>query len=168
MRERIAAVLILACAALLQASVVQRLEIAGAAPNILLLTVISLALLTNSVDGAIYGFIGGLMLSLSAMLALGPHAIVCTVIGYWVGRWGEVSITDEHPVPPLVAGLLGSIALAIGIPLLAFLVSTTTIDGVWGTALLATIWNTILITPVYMAIRAVFPRSPQTAEAVIA
>lgn len=147
---------LLLVAVLVQVSIVQQIELLRTSPDIVVLVVVSLALLTNSVSGAAFGFVGGLALELFSALTLGPHAIVGTVLGYWAGRWGEVLVTDEHPVPPLVSGVCATFVLHLGVPLVLFLMSSASnVHGVWGHALMATLLNVVLVVPVYLAVRRV-------------
>lgn len=154
-QRRAVAVLICLCAVLLQVSVIERIRIADTSPDIVVLVIISIGLLRGSVNGAAYGFLGGLCIGLFAALPLGPHAILGTVVGYWAGRWGDVLVTDEHPVPPLVAGVCATFVMEIGRPLLDFLIvfSTATMQGMWQDAMVAAMLNAVLITPVYLSVR---------------
>jgi rod shape-determining protein MreD len=154
---RIIPALLVLIAALLQVSVVQGITAFGASPDLLVLVVVSTALLDGSVAGAAYGFIGGVSIGLAAAIPLGPHALVGTFIGYWAGRWGELLVTDEHPVPPLLAGIVGTLAMQIGRPLVEFLmVPGSSGAGIFGTqTLVATVFNAVLVVPVYVVVRKV-------------
>src|SRR5689334_5090969 len=102
---RIASVVLVLVAALVQVSILHRIEIGSASPDLLILVVASIALLTGSVSGAAHGFLAGFALAVFAALPLGPHALMGTLIGFAIGRVGDVLTTDEHPVPPLLAGI---------------------------------------------------------------
>lgn len=149
--------LLLLVTVLVQVSVVQRIEFGDASPDLVVLVIVSIALLRGAVAGALYGFLGGLLLALASALLLGPHAILGTVIGYWAGRWGEALITDEHPVPPLIAAVCGTLAVQVGRPLIDFLAlsSVTTTDGIWSTALVVALINALLAIPVYLLVHRV-------------
>lgn len=140
---------------LLQVSVVQRIEVGDASPDLIVLVVVSLALLTSSVDGAVAGFVSGLAVALFAALALGPHALIGTLVGYFAGRWGEVLVTDEHPLPPLFAGVIATFAMQVGLPLVDFLVSpyATAAAGMWDDVAIVTMTNAVLAIPVYAVVR---------------
>lgn len=149
--------LLLILTVLVQVSIVQRIEVGDASPDLVVLMIVSLALLSNSIWGAGYGFLAGLALGLFAALPLGPHALIGTIVGYWVGRWSEVLVTDEHPLPPVLAGVVGTMAMQAGRPLLEFLVSpaVTTTRGIWTEAAIVTVLNALLAIPVYVLTRRV-------------
>ena len=147
--------LVVLVAVLVQVSIVQRVELLHASPDLVVLVVVSVSLLGGSVAGAWYGFIAGVAIALFAALPLGPHAMVATVIGYSCGRWGEVLITDEHPVPPLLAAVAATLAMQIGRPVIEFLINpaVTTTRGVWGEAVVVCAINAVFAVPVYALVR---------------
>ena len=152
---RITSVLIVLFAALLQVSVAYRIEVGDAYPDILILVVAAIALLTGSISGAAHGFLAGVAIALFAALPLGPHALVGTLVGYTIGRVGEALITDEHPVPPLLAGVFATLAMQVGRPLVEFLVSPAPmrVDGLLGQAALVTVISSMLALPVFLLVR---------------
>jgi rod shape-determining protein MreD len=154
---RIAGLLLVLGAALLQVSIIFRIEVGGASPDVLVLVVASIALLTGSLSGAAYGFAAGVALAVFAAVALGPHALVGTLIGYTVGRVGEALVTDDHPVPPLVAGVVATAAMQVGRPLVEFLVNPAIgrVDGLWTQAALVTLISSVLAVPTYLFVRRV-------------
>lgn len=147
--------LLVLVAVLLQVTIVQRIELWGASPDLIVLVVVSVALLGGSIAGAWYGFIAGVAIALFAAIPLGPHAMMGTIIGYACGRWGEVLVTDEHPVPPLMAAVIATLAMQIGRPLIEFLLNpaVTTTRGVWTEALIVCAINAVLAIPVYTIVR---------------
>ena len=74
-------------ALVLQVSVLARLHLPGAVPDLLLLTVLGLALVYGHVGGALVGFAAGLLADLAppADHAAGRYALVLCVIGYLAG-----------------------------------------------------------------------------------
>ncbi|CAL9443899.1 rod shape-determining protein MreD [Streptomyces sp. enrichment culture] len=74
-------------ALVLQVSVLARLHLPGAVPDLLLLTVLGLALVYGHVGGALVGFGAGLLSDLAppADHAAGRYALVLCVIGYLAG-----------------------------------------------------------------------------------
>ncbi len=157
---RIVSSVLVGIAAVLQVTIVQRIEIADASPDILMLVVTSVALLGGSVAGTWYGFFGGLIMELAVGLPLGSHAMVAAIIGYWIGRWGEVLVTDDHPVPPLVAGIVGAGAMQVGYPLVAFLVDPNVHDtsGIWPESLLVAALSAPCAIPTYLGVRRLIQR----------
>lgn len=154
---RITSVLLVLVAALLQAAIGWRIELAGASPDLLILVVAAIALLTGSVQGATHGFIAGVAFALFTALPLGPHALVATIVGYAIGRVGEALVTDDHPVPPLLAGIFATMTMQIGRPLVEFLVNPAIgrVDALWTQAVLVTLLSSVLAVPVYLFVRRV-------------
>ncbi|MEV5887638.1 rod shape-determining protein MreD [Streptomyces sp. NPDC052020] len=74
-------------ALVIQVSVLSRLHLPGAVPDLLLLTVLGLALVYGHVGGALVGFGAGLLADLAppADHAAGRYALVLCVIGYLAG-----------------------------------------------------------------------------------
>lgn len=142
---------------LLQVTVFQRIEVANSAPDVVVLVVVAIALLSGPVSGAAHGFVAGLAIGVFAALPLGPHALVGTLIGYFVGLWGEALVTEEHPAPPLIAGALSTICMQIGRPLVEFLVNPAakSTSGIWSGSVIATMLALVLAVPVYVVVRRV-------------
>jgi rod shape-determining protein MreD len=78
-------------AALFQAAIFSSFSILGGAPDVLLVTVISLGLLRGSVPGAVLGFAGGLVVDLLTLDTLGLTSLVLTLAGFWAGRYAETT-----------------------------------------------------------------------------
>ncbi|MFF5971988.1 rod shape-determining protein MreD [Streptomyces sp. NPDC012769] len=74
-------------ALVVQVSVLARLQLPGAVPDLVLLTVVALALVYGHVTGALVGFSAGLIADLAppADHAAGRYALVLCVVGYLVG-----------------------------------------------------------------------------------
>jgi rod shape-determining protein MreD len=158
---RIGSVMLVLVAALVQVSIMFRIEIGDAYPNVLILVVASIALLTGSVSGAAHGFLAGVAVATFAALPLGTHALMGTLIGYTIGRVGEALVTDDHPVPPLLAGVFATLAMQLGQPLVEFLVNPAVgqVHGFVGKAIMMTIISSVLAVPVYLLVRRVLVMS---------
>ncbi len=154
---RIVAALLVIVAALVQVSIAYRIQIGDAYPNVLVLVVASIALLTGSISGASYGFLAGVSIATFAAMPLGTHALMLVLIGYTIGRVGEALVTDDHPAPPLVAGVLATLAMQLGRPLVEFLVNPNVghVDGFVGKAAMMTVISSVLAVPVYLLVRRV-------------
>ncbi|MBT2449163.1 rod shape-determining protein MreD [Streptomyces sp. ISL-43] len=74
-------------ALVVQVSILGRLQLPGAVPDLVLLTVVALALVYGCVSGALIGFAAGLLADLAppADHAAGRYALVLCVIGYVAG-----------------------------------------------------------------------------------
>ena len=52
---------------------------------------VSVALLRGAVTGAVTGFFAGLIVDVATLGTLGLTALLLTLVGYWVGRYGETT-----------------------------------------------------------------------------
>jgi rod shape-determining protein MreD len=162
---RIASAAIVVVTALLQASLVWRLDVMGVVPDLLIVVVASLALLTGPLSGAACGFGAGIAFALFAALPLGPHAMLGTLIGFGIGRVGEQLITDDHPAPPLLAAMFATVTMQLGRPLLEFLLNPGMhgVEGMWRSTIIATAIGAMLAVPVYIAVRRMLVAAAQLA-----
>ncbi|MFG2513018.1 rod shape-determining protein MreD [Streptomyces sp. NPDC048584] len=107
-------------ALVIQVSVLARLHLPGAVPDLLLLTVLGLALVYGHVGGALVGFAAGLLVDLAppADHAAGRYALVLCVIGYLAGlvkpESGQVR-SATGPMAVVVAAAVGSTLLYAGV-----------------------------------------------------
>ncbi len=107
-------------ALVIQVSVLARLHLPGAVPDLLLLTVLGLALVYGHVGGALVGFGAGLLADLAppADHAAGRYALVLCVIGYLTGLAkpdnGRLR-SATGPMAVVVAAAIGSTLLYAGV-----------------------------------------------------
>jgi rod shape-determining protein MreD len=98
-------------AALLQVTLVASLDLGAGSADVLLLTVVALALLRGSVVGSLCGFFGGLLVDVATLDTLGVSALLYALVGYWVGRYGETTGRGRaHAV--LISALIATVAIA--------------------------------------------------------
>ncbi|MBC9724440.1 rod shape-determining protein MreD [Streptomyces sp. TRM68367] len=107
-------------ALVLQVSILARLHLPGAVPDLLLLTVLGLAMVYGHVGGALVGFGAGLLADLAppADHAAGRYALVLCVIGYLAGL-----VKPDHgrlksatgPMAVVAAAAIGSTLLYAGV-----------------------------------------------------
>ena len=100
-------------ALLLQTTVITRLPLPGAAPDLLLVLVVAFALAEGPMSGMTTGFLAGLLAYLSADHQLGRLALVYTVVGYLAGLVEDD--TDRSTLVPF-----GAVALGAGVGVLMF------------------------------------------------
>ncbi|MFD7628208.1 rod shape-determining protein MreD [Streptomyces sp. NPDC059851] len=159
-------------ALVVQVSVLGRLQLPGAVPDLVLLTVVALALVYGHVGGALTGFAAGLLADLAppADHAAGRYALVLCVIGYAAGlvrpdsgrfrsAWG--------PMLTVVAAAIGSTLLYAGV---GALVGDTAARHVGLTGLLftATVYDLLLApftVPFVMALARRAENDPMAVEA---
>jgi rod shape-determining protein MreD len=107
-------------ALVIQVSVLARLHLPGAVPDLLLLTVLGLALVYGHVGGALVGFGAGLLADLAppADHAAGRYALVLCVIGYLAGlakpENGRLK-SATGPMAVVVAAAIGATVLYAGV-----------------------------------------------------
>ncbi len=149
-------------AAVLQASVLSGVDILGGTPDLALVVVVSVALCRGSVAGAGTGFFTGLLLDTASLETLGTTSLLLTLVGYWVGRYGETRArASTWPAVVLATAgyALGALALrfVLGKPASAYQVLVATL--VQTVAL-----NLILVWPVHALVRRLVP-PPREAQA---
>ncbi|MFC4471200.1 rod shape-determining protein MreD [Streptomyces xiangluensis] len=107
-------------ALVVQVTVLARLQLPGAVPDLLMLTVLGLALVYGHVGGALVGFGAGLLADLAppADHAAGRYALVLCVIGYLAGLAkpdkGQIR-SATGPMVVVVASAIGSTLLYAGV-----------------------------------------------------
>ncbi|MFF1542779.1 rod shape-determining protein MreD [Streptomyces sp. NPDC058291] len=107
-------------ALVIQVSVLARLHLPGAVPDLLLLTVLGLAMVYGHVGGALIGFGAGLLADLAppADHAAGRYALVLCLIGYLAGlikpETGQIK-SATGPMVVVVAAAVGSTLLYAGV-----------------------------------------------------
>lgn len=95
-------------ALLLQLSVVGRLPVPGAAPDIVLVLVVAFALAEGPMSGMVTGFVAGLLADGLSAHELGRLALAYAVAGYVTGMLQDD--TDRSTLQPFGAVLLGAVA----------------------------------------------------------
>ena len=91
----------------------------AACPNLLLVTLVAVALLRGSVFGAVGGFFAGLLVDTATLGTLGLTSLVLTVAGYWIGRYGETTGRDRAHAPFLSVAVV-TVLYAVGVLVVHF------------------------------------------------
>ena len=99
--------------AIMQVSAFSSITIGGAGPNVLLVTLVSVALLRGSITGAVAGFLAGLIVDVTTLGTLGLTSLLLTLAGYWAGRYGETT-GRGRPHAPLVATVAATVFVEVG------------------------------------------------------
>lgn len=107
-------------AAILQASIFSAVTIVGGTPDLLLVTLVAVALLRGSIVGSAAGFLGGLLMDSATLGTLGFTSLLLTVVGYWVGRYGETTGRDRAHAPFLAVAVV-TVLTTVGALLLHFM-----------------------------------------------
>jgi rod shape-determining protein MreD len=156
--DALKAAILLFFVAVVQVSLLASVDVVGGMPNLLLVTIVAVALLRGSVFGAAGGFFGGLLVDTANLETLGLTSLVLTVGGYWIGRYGETTGRDRTHAP-FVSVAVATILYAVGVLVLHFLIG----DSVSGRrvlleSLVPTIaFNLILTAPVYWLVTKLLP-----------
>ncbi len=107
-------------AAILQVSAFNTISILGGTPDVLLVTLIAVALLRGSIFGAACGFFAGLVVDIATLETLGVTSLLLTLAGYWTGRYGETTGRDKTHAPLLAVGVITAL-YACGAMVIRFL-----------------------------------------------
>ena len=156
--DAIKAALLLFFVAIVQVSLLSSIGIAGGTPNLLLVTLVAVALLRGSIFGAAGGFFGGLLIDTANLETLGLTSLILTLAGYWIGRYGETTGRDRTHAPYVSVAVV-TMLYALGVLLLDFLLG----DPVPGRRLLidslvpSVAFNLILTAPVYWLVAKLLP-----------
>lgn len=108
-------------ALVIQVTILARLQLPGAVPDLMLLTVLGLAMVYGHVAGAFVGFGAGLLADIAppADHAAGRYALVLCVIGYLAGLIrpdnGQQLRSATGPMLVVVAAAIGSTLLYAGV-----------------------------------------------------
>ncbi|WP_030547259.1 rod shape-determining protein MreD [Streptomyces albus] len=127
-------------ALVIQVSVLARLQLPGAVPDLTLLVVLGLALVYGHVSGALIGFSAGLLADLAppADHAVGRYALVLCLIGYLTGLAKPESGRLRSATAPLLAVVIAAIGTTLLYAGVGALVGDTSARQVGLPGLLAT------------------------------
>ena len=156
--DAVKAGLLLFFVAIIQVSLLSSVGVAGGTPNLLLVTLVAVALLRGSIFGAAGGFFGGLLIDTANLETLGLTSLILTLAGYWIGRYGETTGRDRTHAPYVSVAVV-TILYAIGVLVLDFLLG----DPVSGRRLLldslvpSVAFNLILTAPVHWLVAKLLP-----------
>jgi rod shape-determining protein MreD len=107
-------------AAVVQVSILNSVTVFGGTPDLLLVTLCAVALMRGSIFGAAGGFFAGLVVDTATLETMGVTALLLTLAGYWIGRYGETTGRGRH-APLLSVGVV-TILYAFGALLLRFMI----------------------------------------------
>jgi rod shape-determining protein MreD len=151
--------------AIVQVTIVSSIGILGGSPDLVLVTLVAVALTQGSIFGAVSGFWAGLLLDVARLGTLGFTSLLLTLVGFWIGRYGETTGRARAHAPLLSVAAV-TVLYAIGSLVMHFLLGepaparVVLIDELPGTVLL----NLLLAFPVFALVRRLFAtpeRRPQ-------
>ncbi len=150
-------------AVVLQSSIVGTIEIAGATPDLVLVTLVAVALLRGAVWGAVAGFTAGLLLDTANLARLGETALLLTIAGYWIGRYGETTGRDRSHAPLLSVAVVTVLYAAVALALHVVLGDPVDAGTVLVGALVpGVVMNLLLTVPVYALVTRILGRPEWT------
>jgi rod shape-determining protein MreD len=143
------AAVLLFFAVVVQLSIMAQVTILGGHPNLLLVTLVCIALLRGAVVGAVAGFSAGLLADTGAFGTLGFTALLLTLAGYWTGRYGETTGRDRAHAPILSIAVI-TVLYQVAALVLRFMLGQNAPAGLIFSGLVPTVLlNLVLTLPVY-------------------
>jgi rod shape-determining protein MreD len=156
-------------AGILQVSIFSDIDILSGYPDVVLLTLVAIALLRGSIYGAGAGFAAGLLVDTANLATLGVTSLLLTLAGYWIGRYGETTGRDRAHAP-FVSVAVATILVQFGALFLHYMLGdqvsarTVLVEALPPKVAL----NLLLALPVYALVRRVLAlgSQPETATEV--
>jgi rod shape-determining protein MreD len=147
------AAVLLFVASIMQVSIFTQVHILGGVPDVLLVTLVAVALLRGATVGALGGFFAGLLIDTATLGQLGLTSLVLTVAGYWIGRYGETTGRDRAHAPFLSVAVV-TILYSFALLLVHFVLGERAPAGAMLRGLgPAIVLNLILTAPAYALVR---------------
>ena len=144
------AIFLIVLAGELQVTMVYRIDIFGAAPDLGLVVLISLSLLIRPAFGALAGFLSGLLTGVHAGATIAYYVLTRAACGFVLGRF------EESDMPARTAALVGAgSTLAVQLALMIFAPSPDLGEYV-RVSLIQSVLNGILTWPVYAGLQRVY------------
>jgi rod shape-determining protein MreD len=156
--------LLLFGAVIFQVTVLSAYTLFGGAPDLVLVTLLCIALLRGSIFGAVAGFCAGLLLDTAYLDTLGFSSLLLTLAGFWIGRYGETTARDRIHAPYVSVGVVTVLYMLGAIVLRFVLGDAVPAGGVIAGLPGAVVLNLALTLPVYALVRRLFPPLDATAR----
>jgi rod shape-determining protein MreD len=144
-------------AVVVQVTIMGTIGIFGGSPDLVLVTLVAVALLNGAIFGAVSGFWAGLLLDVSMLETLGLTSLLLTLVGFWIGRYGETTGRGRAHAPLLSVAVV-TVLYAVGGLILHFMLGdpasarVTLIDALPPEIVL----NLVLAFPVFALCRRLF------------
>lgn len=137
----------------IQTTWLARVEIFGAHLDLMLLTVVSVALLLGAQNGAVFGLVAGVLTGYIAGASLGSFALSRLIIGSSFGFFDRRFSSDNPFAPPICAAAATFLASVIFLAL-----SPDTFSSHWLSRVLTECGlNALFIWPVYLCVNKLVP-----------
>jgi rod shape-determining protein MreD len=151
-----------------QVTIVGSIGILGGAPDLMLVTLVAVALLNGAVFGAFAGFWTGLLLDVALIQTLGFSSLLLTLAGFWIGRYGETTGRGRVHAPHVSVAVV-TVLYAVAALILHFMLGepasarVALVDALPPEIVL----NLLLAVPVFALCRRLFaPPTPTRAQEV--
>lgn len=146
-------------AVVLQTAIVSAFEPGGGAADLVLVSLTAVALLRGSIFGAVAGFYAGFLLDTASLGTLGLSSLLLTLVGYWIGRYGETTGRDRAHAPLLAIAVV-TVLYALGSLALNYLLGepVSARAGLVDALPVQIVLNLLLTIPVYALCRRLFAR----------
>lgn len=150
---------LLAIVAILQTTLVPGLAVWGVFANLPLLVVVSWSLLRGPREGAVWGFIAGLMVDLLSGAPFGAATLSLIVVGFLAGL-GETLVFRARIALPMIAMLLATIVYDLLFLLIVQISGqpVTWLDSVFRIVLPSGILNAVLTPIIFLTMRWLYTR----------
>jgi rod shape-determining protein MreD len=154
-------------AAIVQVTILNDIALFHGAPDLVLVTLVAVALLRGTIFGAAAGFAVGLVVDTATLQTLGVTSLLLTIAGYWIGRYGETTGRDRTHAPFVSVGVV-TILYSIGTLVLHYMLGDpASAHRVLVDALpFEFLFNLLLTLPVYALARRLFRPPPTGLEEV--
>jgi rod shape-determining protein MreD len=130
----------------------------GGTPDLLLVTLVAVALLRGAMFGAACGFFAGLIVDTAFLQPLGLTSLLLTLAGYWTGRYGETTGRDRAHAPLLSVAVITVLYTCASFVLRYILGEDSSLRVVFVESLAPTVvLNVILVPFVYALVRRLLP-----------
>jgi rod shape-determining protein MreD len=152
--------LLLTLAATAQIAVVNAFELVEGRADVVLLSIVCIALLRGPIFGACAGFYAGLIVDVGTLGKLGLTSLLLTIAGYWLGRFGEATSSDRNQLARiLIAVTIATVGVALGSLVVHLLLGdSVSVEKVVVRAYLPSLaLNLVLAIPAYALLRRLFP-----------
>lgn len=140
-----------------QTSILALIHVLGGTPDLVLVALVAVALLRGSIFGAIAGFWCGFLLDTATLDTLGVTALLLTLAGFWIGRYGETTARDRTHAPFLSVLVVTILAIVGGLLLDFVLGESAPAGAAFASVPMSVVLNLILTLPVYALVRRLFP-----------
>jgi rod shape-determining protein MreD len=131
---------------LLQSTVLPHLTLAGVAPDLMLLVIVSWSLLRGTAESIVWALIGGLMLDLTSGIPFGVTTVSLVLISVLTGL-GEVNVFRANILLPGVTIAFATVAYYLAMLLLSQILGRPV---AWGLSLFRLVGWAVLINSVTM------------------